>query len=118
MRKEIVFVLGAVSLACLGFPAAAVPFNNAPIAVNDTASMGGCQIEYFDVLANDSDPDNDTLTIISVEQPLSGSSSIEGSEIQFISEDQGVYEIAYTISDGHGGTALASLTVTVGRRGC
>jgi hypothetical protein len=71
------------------------------------------------LLANDSDPDGDPISVISVTSdgnPNSGTVSLSGTTITytpkagFIGEDT----FTYMISDGKGGTATATVTVTMG----
>jgi Big-like domain-containing protein len=70
----------------------------------------------IDVLANDSDPDGDPLTIISVTQPANGAATITNGEISYQPQRgfTGTVTFQYTISDGRGGTATATVTVVVG----
>ncbi len=108
--------------------------NEAPVAVDDTLTVGeGDGATMSDVLANDTDADGDTLTVVEVE----GSASNVGMTITLasgatvlISSDgtatfnpNGGYEslndgetatetISYTVSDGTD-TATASFTVTI-----
>lgn len=89
--------------------------NTAPVAINDTAKAGATST-LIPVLANDSDADGDTLTITSVTQPLLGAASIEGDKVRFTSprswSGSASVTFVYTISDGRGGTAQATVTVT------
>jgi hypothetical protein len=67
------------------------------------------------VLANDSDPDGDNLTIISVKQPQYGVSSQDDSYVYYTPNASylGPDSFTYTISDGFGGTASATVFITV-----
>ena len=71
----------------------------------------------LDVLANDSDPDGDALTIVSVTTPGNGEAVISGDVILysptagFVGSDS----FSYTIDDGFGGQASATVTVVVER---
>ena len=68
------------------------------------------------VLANDSDPDNDVLSIASVTQPALGRVAISGSAIVYTPNStaiNGTDSFTYTVSDGKGGTAIASVSVTI-----
>jgi len=93
------------------------PVNNPPIANADNAAAAQGQSILIPVLANDSDPDGDPLTIVSVTQPSKGSVSIMGSQVQFVAPNpwrgNGHTSFIYTISDGRGG--MASATVMVSR---
>lgn len=90
--------------------------NMPPIAENDTATVQeNSTNNTIDVLANDYDPDGDPLTIDSVTQPLYGVSSHDGSyayytpNVSYIGEDS----FTYKITDGQGGTASATVFLTV-----
>jgi hypothetical protein len=92
--------------------------NQAPIAVDDSISyIGSSGSVLIDVLANDSDPDGDTLTIISVTPPslLTASVTIEGNAVRYNYPlgTPGSDQFTYTISDGRGGTATANVNVTI-----
>lgn len=90
--------------------------NNPPTANYDTASVNTNSSVTIFALANDTDPDGDTLSITSVTQPLSGSASIvnNGTAVQFTAGSfADVYVITYSISDGNGGADSASIAVTV-----
>ena len=91
------------------------PPNAPPIAVNDATTTAFATPVTIDVLANDSDPDGDTLTIASVTAPTGGTATIAGNEINYQPDRafSGEDTFAYTISDGHGHGATANVTVTV-----
>jgi hypothetical protein len=67
------------------------------------------------VLANDSDVDGDALALVSVSSPAHGTAAISGTSIvytparNFVGKDQ----FNYLITDGRGGTATATVTVSV-----
>ncbi|CAM5224806.1 Ig-like domain-containing protein [Alishewanella longhuensis] len=66
------------------------------------------------LLANDTDPDGDTLAIDSVQGAVNGSVSISGGNVVFIPTAgyHGPASFTYTISDGQGGSSSATF------RGC
>ncbi|MEO7014505.1 MAG: Ig-like domain-containing protein, partial [Dokdonella sp.] len=89
--------------------------NRAPIANDDNATSGGLPVTV-NVLANDSDPDGDPLTIVSVTAPIGGgAAAITGNSVTYtpLSGFVGVDRFNYTISDGHGGSASAMVTINV-----
>ncbi|WP_168800663.1 Ig-like domain-containing protein, partial [Roseinatronobacter bogoriensis] len=93
--------------------------NTAPDAANDSFTGDFNQPIEGDVLANDSDPDGDDLTVIGNTDPLNGTVTVnqDGTftytpETGFAGTDQ----FTYTISDGNGGTDTATVTLTVGER--
>ena len=90
--------------------------NQPPIAVDDNASTTVGLPITINVLANDSDPDNDPLTVIAVTTPGAGVASINGNGTVTYTPDPslvGSDTFGYTISDGHGHTASATVHVTV-----
>ena len=91
------------------------PVNDAPVARDDAASaLSGGSVE-IDVLANDSDPENSSLTITAVTQPANGTASIRSGRVVYAAPDglASTETFAYTIADGDGATATATVTVTV-----
>ncbi len=92
--------------------------NQAPIAVNDDGGvLKGYDID-IDVLANDSDPDGDALSVIAVDHTGPGNATITINadntvHYQSIHGYSGNDTFEYTISDGHGGTAKATVTIYV-----
>jgi hypothetical protein len=91
------------------------PVNDAPVAQNDSAATTAGTPAAVQVLANDSDPDGDGLTITSTTQPANGSVSFTGGTASYTPNGGfvGTDSFAYTIGDGAGGTDTASVTVTV-----
>jgi len=67
------------------------------------------------VLANDSDPDGDALTLVDVGAGDFGTTRIDGETVVYTpgSGFAGTDVFPYTIADGNGGTASATVTVTV-----
>jgi hypothetical protein len=72
------------------------------------------------VTANDLDPDNDPLTVLSVGKPTGGAGTavVEGNSIRFTPNLPDITEptavtFTYTITDGHGHDATGKVTVTV-----
>ncbi len=100
--------------------------NAAPVAVNDTI-MGTFSVGsplVADVLANDTEPDGDELKISSANCVSSGctvfitrgSGTVLGQGTQrdslvVTATTEGPKTITYTITDGHGGSATATLVV-------
>ena len=96
-------------------PAPDVPENDPPVAVNDAITIDSGQSALITILANDSDPNNDPLTVTSA-QPENGTATInpDGTISYTPNADfSGVDIITYTISDGQGGSATAIVEVTV-----
>ena len=89
------------------------PANNPPVAVNDSVTLISKSAIDISVLANDSDPDGDSLTIISFSDGAKGTVSYNADGTltytpakRFKSSDS----FSYTISDG---TDNASATVSI-----
>jgi gliding motility-associated-like protein len=89
------------------------PGNNAPVAVDDAIQHHSVLPVTIDVLANDSDPDNDALIIASVSIPTVGSATIENNKIVFLpaGTESATITFTYTIQDPDGLTAEATVTI-------
>lgn len=90
--------------------------NQPPVAKDDYATVQENSTDnQIDVLANDTDPDGDTLTIISVTQPTFGISSYDSSYTYYTPDKgyDGPDAFTYKIDDGNGGTATATVFITV-----
>ena len=89
--------------------------NSVPVAVNDAVNVSPSSTTLIEVLANDSDADGDPLTITSATRTSgSGTVSIVANTVQFVAPNTfGTATISYAISDGSGGTASATVTVTI-----
>ena len=89
--------------------------NLAPVATDDRATTPEETATSIAVLANDTDPDGDTLTVVDA-SAAHGSVAInaDGTLSYTPNADfNGSDVIVYTISDGNGGRASASVIVTV-----
>ncbi len=90
--------------------------NDAPDAVDDSASTDARKAIAIDVRGNDTDIDGDTLSVQSVSDPAGGSTTVTADGKILYTPDagfNGTDTFTYTISDGHSGTATANVTVTV-----
>ena len=79
-------------------------------------NQGPITIEADDLILNDSDPDGDTLSVIAVGNALHGTVTMdEDGHIEFTPEADfsGQATFTYTISDGHGGTSEATVTLNI-----
>lgn len=88
---------------------------NRPPKANEDAPVTNINTPItIDVLANDTDPDEDTLTITNITQPQHGSASIVDNKIVYTPDDTvGSMSLVYTISDGNGHTDQTVLTIAV-----
>jgi hypothetical protein len=87
--------------------------NDPPVAVDDVTVVAQGQNVNIDVLLNDSDPNNDTLTVISVTDGDFGDASINADgTIDFVFGQVPFDTFTYTVSDGRGGTDTAEVTVS------
>ena len=92
--------------------------NGTPVAVDDSASTLSPNPVTISVLGNDSDPNNDPLTVTGFTQPVTGGTVAQAGNTLVFTPAPGFGGIAtftYTISDGKGGTATATVRVTVNR---
>lgn len=91
--------------------------NRAPTAVNDNVTAACGAVATFDVLANDTDPEGDALTITGVSNPGRGSAVISSNKIAYTPNpatcSAGADTFTYTISDGKGGASTAIVNVTL-----
>ena len=94
--------------------ATSVEPNSAPIALDDTVTLSAKEPVVIDVLANDSDPEGDILTVISATQGAKGTVQISGDgQILYTPAKsfKGSDSFTYTISDG---IVTSTATVTIG----
>ncbi len=90
--------------------------NRPPVAANDTAQTPPATPVRIAVLANDSDPDGDTLSIASVGTPAHGIAvrNVDGTVTYTPAAGfEGSDSFSYVINDGRGGNATAQVAVTV-----
>ena len=98
--------------------------NKFPVVGDDTAQVLAGETVRIDVLANDSDLDGDDLAISSVTSPSGSTVVIDDNGTSDITSDDtilfaagdgqsGDIVFSYTVSDGRGGVAIGTVTVTV-----
>jgi PKD repeat protein/type 1 glutamine amidotransferase len=95
-------------------PAAAE--NRPPVADDDTATTSAGSAVNIDVLAGDTDPDSDILTVESVTPPGDGTATINANGTVRYTPDAGFVgtdTFDYTVTDGNGGSDTGTVTVTV-----
>jgi hypothetical protein len=90
--------------------------NRPPQAVDDTFTIGTGAAD-LDLLANDTDPDNDLLTLVDITRPGSGATAVRISPTQVrVQPDAGfagTVEFSYEVSDPAGGRDSADVRVEV-----
>jgi hypothetical protein len=90
--------------------------NDVPTAVNDAASTTEDAGVSIAVLANDSDLDGDLLTISGLTQGAKGTATVDGNgSVTYVPapDAHGTDSFTYSASDGQGGVATATVTVTI-----
>ena len=89
--------------------------NKVPNAMDDNLTVKSGESGSVAVLVNDSDPDNDTLEITKFTQGSSGTVTQNGGNLVYTpnSTTATADSFTYTISDGKGGSASATVYVTI-----
>ncbi|MEM7259386.1 MAG: Ig-like domain-containing protein, partial [Pseudomonadota bacterium] len=87
--------------------------NDPPVAIADSGTTPQDTAVTIDVLGNDLDVDADMLSISSVTQPASGTTSIVPAGIFFTPATSGTFTFDYTADDGNTGTSTATVEVVV-----
>lgn len=104
-----------------GYPASATATilepDNTPQTVDDrvTTAEDPAVALTIDVLANDSDPNGDPLSLVSHTEPRHGTMSREGFIFSYKPDDNfnGTDSFTYTVSDGYDGFDTATVTINV-----
>ena len=88
--------------------------NTKPTASNDDAATDPAKSVTIDVLANDSDPNGDAISLVSVANPAHGSATIVGEKVVYTPDGafHGVDAFSYTIRDARGATDTGTISVT------
>ncbi len=93
------------------------PVNDAPVAIDDLASTDEDTPVMIVVLANDADVDGDSLSVASVGKASHGTVAVNpDSTVTYAPalNYTGMDSFVYTVSDGAGGAASATVTIAVG----
>ncbi|HXF64710.1 MAG TPA: Ig-like domain-containing protein, partial [Caldilineaceae bacterium] len=90
--------------------------NQPPVAADDQAATAPDTTLLIDVLVNDADLAADPLTLTEVGAPAHGLAEIQGAQVRYTPAAgfQGTDSFTYAVSDDEGGSASATVTVTVG----
>jgi hypothetical protein len=93
---------------------------NAPVAVNDTLGTVKNQaisLPGAKLAANDTDADGDALTVAAVSTPstVGGTVALAAGNVTYTpaTDFTGADSFTYTVSDGHGNTAIGTVNVTI-----
>ncbi|MGE2692847.1 Ig-like domain-containing protein [Mycolicibacterium pulveris] len=92
------------------------PVNDAPVAVDDSLTVDAHSgTIVLDVLGNDSDVDGDELSVTVALAPGYGTVTLFDGVLTYTPDAnfRGTDSFTYIVSDGNGGTAMASVHVTV-----
>ncbi len=91
------------------------PVNDPPVAATDGAATNEDTPVTVAVLANDTDIDGGALSVTAVTQGGNGAVTSNGTTITYTpaANFNGGDSFTYTVSDGNGGTAMASVIVSI-----
>ncbi|WP_226461844.1 Ig-like domain-containing protein [Quatrionicoccus australiensis] len=94
------------------------PVNDAPVPTVDSITATediALTVSAATLLGNDSDVDGNTLTLSSVQGATHGTVALVGGNVVFTPESNysGPASFTYTVSDGQGGSATATVNVSV-----
>ncbi|XOV79108.1 MAG: Ig-like domain-containing protein [Aestuariibacter sp.] len=89
--------------------------NDAPVAQDDTVTINEDQSISINVLANDSDADNDSLTIVDATASSGIALIVSGISISYTPEENfnGSASISYTIEDPSGASDSATVDINI-----
>ena len=90
--------------------------NHPPVANNDSAATSQNTPVTVSVLGNDTDSDNDTLTVTGASTPAHGTTLVNANNTVTYTPATGYSgpdSFTYDVSDGNGGTATGTVSITV-----
>ncbi|MGL5080025.1 MAG: beta strand repeat-containing protein, partial [Microcoleaceae cyanobacterium] len=105
---------GAISSNLASSIITIVPVNDPPVAVDEGPFLtNNANVLVIDPLINDTDPENNVLTLVSVSPAQLGTATLSGNLVNYTrtGANTGTDLFSYVVSDGNGGTATASITV-------
>ena len=92
------------------------PVNDAPVALDDSATTAEDTPVTVEILTNDSDPENDPITVDAASAPSNGTASINPNGTILYTPGpnfHGTDSFVYTISDSQGDSATATVNMIV-----
>ena len=92
------------------------PVNDPPVAGDDSATLDEDTSTVISVLGNDSDTENDPLSVVGAAAPGHGSVSLgEDGTITYtpVANYNGADSFVYTVTDGNGGDTTATVSLTI-----
>ena len=91
------------------------PANRSPTAVTDSLTTDEDTAQSIDVLANDTDPDSDTVSLVSATDGAHGTVNCAGGVCTYTPSPDfnGPDSFEYTITDGRGANASGTVNVSV-----
>ncbi len=90
--------------------------NDAPLAIDDSATTNEDAVITINVLGNDSDIDGDALNVTAVSGAVNGSAIINADNTITYTPNadfNGTETLTYTVDDGNGGSATATVNITI-----
>ena len=89
--------------------------NRPPVAVNDTASTNQGKAVAIGVLANDTDPDGDPLSVTNLTVPANGTATVANEIVTYTPKSAfvGTDTFTYQASDGSAASNVATVTIQV-----
>ena len=111
MNKSIIAI--AVSATLLAACGGSDDTNEAPVLTADSAVTLNGDAVSIDVLANDTDPEGDALTVSAVSMPDVGEAAIIGNEVVYTPTTLAMGEVSfsYDVTDGEN-TVSSTITIT------
>ncbi|MCJ8311305.1 MAG: tandem-95 repeat protein, partial [Hyphomicrobiales bacterium] len=110
---------GVTNSAAATATIAVTEVNDAPTAVNDGIYVATEDTPFViaetALIANDSDPENDAMSILSVQSPVNGTVVLGGGNVTFTpaADYSGPASFTYTVQDAFGATSTATVNLTV-----
>ncbi|MEX6502909.1 Ig-like domain-containing protein [Pseudomonas zhanjiangensis] len=94
------------------------PVNDAPLAADDSVDVAVNSSVVIEVLANDSDPEGDALSLQSWSEPGKGSLTRVGDTLVYQSGNKrGGDSFSYSIADSQGASATATVSIAISADG-